>query len=152
MAMKPAVLLGMALLLGAGCSTRPSEEACEKAVGNIRKLTGQSQTEMGADKRAAIRSCRAQSSKETVECMAEARTSEELFACGGKLADEVRKHMEQQKKESAAEGKPTPGGAIPPGAPPIKPADPGTEPTDPGTEPTDPGTATPPEKEPAEGP
>ena len=44
----------------------PSEEACEKAVNNIRKLTGQSNTDVGADKRAAVRSCRAQSSKDKV--------------------------------------------------------------------------------------
>ena len=97
-----AVLIGMTLLVGAaaGCSTKPSEEACEKAVNNIRKLTGQSNTDIGADKRAAIRSCRAQSSKETVECMAEARTPEELFACGGKMAETVKKAMEAQKKDA----------------------------------------------------
>lgn len=144
--MTRAVLFVLALFAGAGCSTRPSEEACEKAVTNIRKLTGQTHTEMGADKRAAIRSCRAQSSKDTVECMAEARTAEELFACGGKMAAEVKKLMEAQKTDKAAQAKPTPGGAIPPGAPPARP-------TDPGTQPTDPGTATPEtSKEPAEAP
>ena len=137
MAMTRVVLWGLALVLGAGCSTRPSEEACEKAVSNIRKLTGQTHTEMGADKRAAIRSCRAQSSKETVECMGEARTAEELFPCGGKMADEVKKLMEAQKKEAAVEAKPTPGGAIPPGAPPTRPADPET-PTPPETPPENP--------------
>jgi len=124
-------LLAMFLLLGAGCSTRPSEEACEKAVGNIRKLTGQSHTELGADKRAAVRSCRAQSSKDTVECMAEARTADELFACGGKMADEIKKAMEGQKKDAEKAGKPTPGGAIPPGAPANQPSDPATPPETP---------------------
>jgi hypothetical protein len=101
-----AVLVGVTLLLGAaaGCSTKPSEEACEKAVSNIRKLTKQSNTEIGADKRAAIRSCRAQSSKDTVECMAEARTAEELFACGGKMAEQLKKAMEAQAKEAPATG------------------------------------------------
>ncbi len=95
------VVLAMLLLGGAaGCSTKPSEESCEKAVNNIRKLTGQSHTDIGADKRAAIRSCRAQSSKDTVECMAEARTSDELFACGGKMAEGVKKLLEEQKKEA----------------------------------------------------
>ena len=97
-----AVVVGIGLFIGAGaCSTKPSEEACEKAVNNIRKLTGQSHTDIGADKRAAIRSCRAQSSKDTVECMAEARTSEELFACGGKRAEGVKKLLEEQKKEAS---------------------------------------------------
>lgn len=95
------VVLALLLLGGAaGCSTKPSEESCEKAVNNIRKLTGQSHTDIGADKRAAIRSCRAQSSKDTVECMAEARTSDELFACGGKMAEGVKKLLEEQKKEA----------------------------------------------------
>src|SRR6185503_9610427 len=59
-------LLALAILVAAGCSSKPSEEACEKAVTNIRKLTGQSNTDVGADKRAAVRSCRAQSSKDKV--------------------------------------------------------------------------------------
>lgn len=82
-----------ALLLGAlgACDSRPSESACEKAVENIRKLTGQSQTEVGADPKAAIRSCRAQSDKDTVECMAEAPTQEKLFACGGEFAETIKK-------------------------------------------------------------
>ena len=102
-----AILMGLALC--AACSTKPSEEACEKAVANIRKLTGQSHTDVGADKRAAVRSCRAQSSKETVECMAEARTAEELFACGGKMAEEVKKLSEAEKqKASGGEGAPPP--------------------------------------------
>ena len=96
------ITAALALLLVLGCSSKPSEEACEKAVANIRKLTGQSNTEIGADKRAAVRSCRAQSSGETVECMAEARTSEELFACGGKMAEALKK-MEQEKAAPPAE-------------------------------------------------
>jgi hypothetical protein len=94
--------IGLALL--GACSTKPSEESCEKAVNNIRKLTGQSHTDVGADKRAAVRSCRAQSSKDTVECMAEARTAEELFACGGKMAEEVKKLMDAQKAGGAGAG------------------------------------------------
>ena len=123
-----AVVVGIGLFIGAGaCSTKPSEEACEKAVNNIRKLTGQSHTDVGADKRAAIRSCRAQSSKDTVECMAEARTSQELFACGGKMAEEVKKFVESQKKAgvggAAAGGGAAGGGAAtpPPTEPPKEP-------------------------------
>jgi len=103
------VVAGILLILGAaaGCSTKPSEEAWEKAVSDIRKLTKQSNTEIGADKRAAIRSCRAQSSKDTVECMAEARTAEELFGCGGKMAEQLKKAMEAQAKE-ATDGKAAP--------------------------------------------
>jgi hypothetical protein len=124
MAMRRVVLALLLLGGAAGCSTKPSEESCEKAVNNIRKLTGQSHTDIGADKRAAIRSCRAQSSKDTVECMAEARTSDELFACGGKMAEGVKKLLEEQKKEAAdrkvkeATPAPAPETAPPPAAPP----------------------------------
>ena len=105
------VVLALLLLGGAaGCSTKPSEESCEKAVNNIRKLTGQSNTDVGADKRAAVRSCRAQSSKDKVECMVEARTVEELDKCGGKFAAEVKKMMEEQKKEAAGSGAAPPAG------------------------------------------
>ena len=114
MAMTRLVLIWV-VLLAAGCSTKPSQEACEKAVNNIRKLTGQSNTDVGADKRAAVRSCRAQSSKDKVECMVEARTVEELDKCGGKFAAEVKKMMDEQKKAAA-------GGAPPAGEPTPAPA------------------------------
>ncbi len=142
-----AVLIGMAMLLGAsaGCSPKPSEEACEKAVNNIRKLTGQSQTDIGADKRAAIRSCRAQSSKDTVECMAEARTSEELFGCGGKMADEVKKLLESQKKK-APEAAPAHGASAPEATPPPNGA--GSKQAPPASDPA----PTPAPEEPAKGP
>jgi len=108
-----AFLLGLAILVAAGCSSKPSEDACEKAVTNIRKLTGQSNTDVGADKRAAVRSCRAQSSKDKVECMVEARTVEELDKCGGKFAAEVKKMVDEEKKTKEAAG----GGAAPAPAP-----------------------------------
>lgn len=99
--MRPRNLLCAAVLAAAlfpgltGCDTKPTEEACERAVINIRKLTGQTQSEVGADRRAAVRSCRAQSSRDTVECYAEARTKEELFGCGGEVAEALRKSQTQ---------------------------------------------------------
>lgn len=117
MAMTRAFLIGLLVLFAAGCSTKPSEESCEKAVNNIRKLTGQSNTEIGADKRAAVRSCRAQSSKDKVECMVEARTVEELDKCGGKFAAEVKQMVDEEKKKKAASG----GGGAPPAPPPAPP-------------------------------
>lgn len=105
-----AFLIGLAVLVGSGCSSKPSQEACEKAVSNIRKLTGQSNTDVGADKRAAVRSCRAQSSKDKVECMVEARTVEELDKCGGKFAEEIKRMMEEEKKAKGG------GGSAPPAA------------------------------------
>ena len=81
--------VGLAAAL-AGCTSKPTEEACDKAIANIRKLTGQAHSEVGADRRAAVRSCRAQSNRDTVECYVEAQTVEELFGCGGEMADAVR--------------------------------------------------------------
>ncbi len=118
MAMTRLVLIGVLLVAAAGCSAKPSEEACEKAVNNIRKLTGQSNTDVGADKRAAVRSCRAQSSKDKVECMVEARTVDELDKCGGKFADEVKKMIEEQKKGAGGGAPPAGAGGTPPPAPP----------------------------------
>src|SRR5687768_15793865 len=87
-----AVVAGVAFAIGlaAGCGGRPSEEACGRAVDNIRRLTGQSRIDVGADQSAAVRSCRSQSSRDTVECMAEAQSTEELYRCGGELADKLR--------------------------------------------------------------
>jgi hypothetical protein len=102
--MRPARYLlctvGLAAAL-AGCTKKPTEEACDKAIVNIRKLTGQANSEVGADRRAAVRSCRAQSSSDTVECYVEAQTVEELFGCGGEMAAAVR---EMEKKMGAGSG------------------------------------------------
>jgi hypothetical protein len=102
--MRPARYLlctvGLAAAL-AGCTKKPTEEACDKAIVNIRRLTGQSNSEVGADRRAAVRSCRAQSSSDTVECYVEAQTVEELFGCGGEMAAAVR---EMEKKMGAGPG------------------------------------------------
>jgi hypothetical protein len=110
---KGTFLLGAVLALaGLGCGAKPSEELCERAVENIRKLTGQARNEVGADPKAAVRSCRAQSDGETVECMAEARTSEELYRCGGAMADQL-KAMEKKKIEGEGEVAAPPGGDKP---------------------------------------
>lgn len=94
-----ALALALALALSAlGCGSKPSEELCQRAVENIRKLTGGTHTDVGADPKAAVRSCRAQSDGETVECMAEARTPQELYGCGGEMAEQL-KAMDQKKQE-----------------------------------------------------
>lgn len=91
-------LLGAALFAAlVGCTAKPSQEACEKAVQNIRRLTGDTHTEAGPEQRAAIRSCQAQSSRDTAECYMRAQTKEELFTCGGELADSV---LAAERKES----------------------------------------------------
>ena len=94
----------LAACLTIGCSPKPTEEACDKAVANIRKVTGQTHTEVGGDERAAVRSCRAQSSRDTVECYAAAQTEQELFACGGELAESLRKAQEKTEPAGARTG------------------------------------------------
>jgi len=91
--------LGLAAALAA-CSAKPTQEQCEQAVTNIRKVTGQSQTEGGTARGAAVRSCRAQSNRETVECYIAAQSVEQLFQCGGELAGPVRA-AEKKRLESA---------------------------------------------------
>lgn len=92
--------VGLAAAL-VGCTKKPTEEACDEAIANIRKLTGHSNTEDGPDRRAAVRSCRAQSNADTVECYAEAQTVQELYGCGGDMAAAVQ---EMEKKAGAGSG------------------------------------------------
>jgi Flp pilus assembly protein TadD len=97
-------LLGAALLAAlVGCTSKPSQGACEKAVQNIRRLTGDTHTEAGPEQRAAIRSCQAQSSKEPAECYMSAQTREELYKCGGELADALRAAEKESAEKSGGE-------------------------------------------------
>ena len=119
-------LLGAALLAAlVGCTAKPSQDACEKAVQNIRRLTGDTHTEAGPEQRAAIRSCQAQSSRDTAECYMRAQTRDELYKCGGDLADALR--AAEQKNAPAPAPAPPPGSGSAAGAapPPASPA-PGT--------------------------
>ncbi len=96
-------LLGAALVAAlAGCAAKPSQESCEKAVQNIRRLTGVTHAEAGPEQRAAVRSCQAQSSKDTAECYMRAQTREELYKCGGDLADSLRAAEQKSAEEPAA--------------------------------------------------
>jgi hypothetical protein len=74
-----AVLVAFA---GACKSTKPSEEECERVVTHIRQLHGNQFADVGADKNAMVRSCRANSSKEMVNCMLAATNQPDLEKCG----------------------------------------------------------------------
>ena len=66
-----------------GCGNKPTEEDCKKAIANIQKVTGvQPNTE--EETLAAIRKCRGQSTKGAAECMANAKTTDEIDACEAK--------------------------------------------------------------------
>lgn len=87
--MKAIHILSIALALGAtstGCE-RANEEKCREAVRNVFRITQADDTQnAGPDESAAIRSCRANSSRETVECVIAAKTLQDLEGCEGTLA------------------------------------------------------------------
>jgi hypothetical protein len=82
-------------------------------VRNIRMLTGQTQAEPGPEQRAAVRSCRAQSSRDTVQCYTAAQTRPDLEACGGELAVALREAAEKAAPAAAGAGSPPPSGTPP---------------------------------------
>jgi hypothetical protein len=98
--------LALALSASASCKSKPSEAACKDAINNMRKIYGQSASDVGADPKTAIRSCRGQSSKETVEFMRNAKTVEDLEKCEGeegkKFLDEEMKADEERLKKALA--------------------------------------------------
>lgn len=85
-----ATLLATALIaaLGTGCD-RPDEDDCRSAVENIQRITRTAADIDPGDIEAAVRSCRANASKESVRCMMNARTLEALEACEGDLTEDV---------------------------------------------------------------
>jgi hypothetical protein len=93
------------------CSTKPSTEECEKAIENVRRIRSLEGADVGADPRAAVRSCRGNSNKETVRCFVAARTEEDLRACEGAVGEKYleqereiqRKRQEELEKKQAAQ-------------------------------------------------
>lgn len=75
------------LAAGAGCN-KPDDEACRKALENMRKLMGTSG--QSADLTPAIRRCRGGSSKEAVACATKATSRAELEQCGFAHFDEAK--------------------------------------------------------------
>ena len=69
------------VLLSLGCGNKPSEEECKKAIANIQKVLGVAESAVEADTVAAVRKCRGQSTKAAANCMAGAKTIEEIDAC-----------------------------------------------------------------------
>jgi hypothetical protein len=111
------------------CTGKPSEEKCRQAVDNIRLLTGQDRAEGGVDPKGAIRSCRARSSRQTVECQIAARSLADLAACEG---EEGKKYLEELDRQDAertrTEGAEGPAPATPQGAAPAPAGDEAAEP------------------------
>jgi hypothetical protein len=64
-----------------GCHGKPSEEDCKRAVANIQRVNGIEGTTNEVDTLAAVRKCRADSSKESALCIAAAKTPSDIDAC-----------------------------------------------------------------------
>jgi hypothetical protein len=73
-------------------------------VENIRRLSNTERSEFGTDPSAAVRSCRANASKESVQCMIAARTQADLIACEGQKGGSGQ----TSAKPSASGTKPVP--------------------------------------------
>ncbi|MBP6629270.1 MAG: hypothetical protein KBG28_07770 [Kofleriaceae bacterium] len=73
--------LGLALASAAGCD-KPTESQCRDAIANMRRLIGTDQVTSGDNMAAAIRRCRGNSKKSSVQCAVGAKTLDELRACG----------------------------------------------------------------------
>ncbi|MBK9030536.1 MAG: hypothetical protein IPL61_04220 [Myxococcales bacterium] len=92
------VSVGLALTLVAGCE-KPSETDCKKAIANIRQQMGTAKMSAeGATDAAWVRSCRGTAKKKSVQCAINARSLEELKACGLLKAKEIDE-MEALEKE-----------------------------------------------------
>jgi len=87
-------LLACGLLVACG-SSKPSADECKAAIENMRQIRGTSKVDTGADPRRAVRSCQGNSSKKTVQCFINAKTTEDLDKCEGSTGE---KYFEQEKK------------------------------------------------------
>jgi hypothetical protein len=135
------ILLALGL---AACTPKPTEQQCTQAVDNIRTLTSQKLAEGGTDPKLAVRSCRARSTRETVDCQIKAKTLDELAVCEG---EEGKKFLEEQRKREAEQAAKAPAAAAPEAAAPAAaeppaPAPAPTEPPAPAPEPPAPAAPT----------
>lgn len=80
MAAMRAFLLCLATIALLGCSSKPSEADCRKAIDKINELYG---IKGEADIDVALSRCRSQWSKKSVACALGAQTKEQLEACLG---------------------------------------------------------------------
>jgi hypothetical protein len=70
----------LAVVAISGCD-KPSDEACRKAIKNMRSLMGTDTATSTVDINGDIRRCKGGSKKKAVECAGNAQTLEELRAC-----------------------------------------------------------------------
>jgi hypothetical protein len=79
-----ALLLLAATALGAiGCN-KPSEDDCRRAILNLYKVRGIDSSPQAPDPAPAVRRCRSSASKDTVQCLINAKTAGEADRCSPK--------------------------------------------------------------------
>jgi hypothetical protein len=99
------ILLAGSLLTAACGSPKPSEERCRLAVDNIRAVNRLEKADVGAKPDTMVRSCRANSTREAVECMISAKTVEDLQKCegevGAKFYDRAAEREAKEKNQDS---------------------------------------------------
>jgi hypothetical protein len=75
-----ALVFGVGLVVFGGCN-KPSEEDCRKAIENVMEIEG-TQSMKREDLAGDVRRCRGGSKRETVQCAIQAKTKDDLRACG----------------------------------------------------------------------
>jgi hypothetical protein len=120
----PTLLACVALALGAAACTKPKDDDCKNAIANIRHLYGTANSAQGMSPQAAVRSCRGSASRESVQCIIDAKTIQELQSCagGGEFLEAMKDVGATQAQQAPAT--PTPAPAQPQQAPAQDPAQP----------------------------
>ena len=77
------LLAGLLLSLASACD-RPTTTECRQAVANIQRVLAVDTDEQSPVSEAAVRKCRAQSTRKVVQCTIVAKTPAELDACEAK--------------------------------------------------------------------
>jgi hypothetical protein len=122
----PTLLACVALALGAAACTKPKDDDCKNAIANIRHLYGTANSAQGMSPQAAVRSCRGSASRESVQCIIDAKTIQELQSCagGGEFLEAMKDVGATQSQQAPATPTPAPAPAQPQQAPAQDPAQP----------------------------
>ena len=102
--------LVVGMLAIAGCE-KPSEDACRKAIANMRALSKTESLVTEEETRTDVRRCKGGSSKKAVECAANAKTLEELIACDFMKGATLTAPSSSGSGSSAAPGSGSPSGS-----------------------------------------
>jgi hypothetical protein len=81
MDMRTTTLALLVLIITAGCN-KPTEPECRNAIANMRRLLETDKVINSSDVESAVRRCRGSSTKKSVKCATDAKSLEELDACG----------------------------------------------------------------------